>query len=229
MTLGLAQESVVATKHNNKECVDPKQTLLKEFHLVDFDQRFMVGGSQTDPLKEKILSVLKNPDYQVSDIEILIMTPKTPHFKKVKDKLGREKTEIDPESSKKNLQLVRDRSEFVAKMLKEFKLPFEAKAVVTGPEFDKKDLNLRFVTRMTPSFLDQLEAIYRDNEKIFKEDALVESWADLIKPEYSNLYLAKFNPFLGFKVKVSGYKKSELKCLDKSVPSGSSVNPSSKQ
>ena len=217
-----------------KACVDEKKILLAEFLQTELDaSRTTVGQDQVEPVKHRIMSFLKsNSDMIVTDISVTASSAKTPFYTTV---AGKKK--IDPKSNDRNLSLASDRSVFVARALTTIKssdsqfshINMSVKAELAGPEFVMMDLNNRFVTKMSPGYLERLTAIYNQNSKAFKEEALINAPEDLLdEKKFSNLYLAKYKPFEGYKIQIHGFIKSEMKCLER--PSrDSSKSGSSKQ
>lgn len=199
-------------------CVEEKKILLTEFIPIDFDRgRNIVGLDQVEPVKKKIQEfMIKEANVTVTDIQVLSSSSKTPHYKVINGK-----KKIDPESDEKNLNLATERAMFVVKSLEDFKkqstyrdVKFDVQSKLSGPEFNPKDLNDRFVTKMTPGYKERVKALYESHKKDFEETALKKTDADLLnEQEFGNLYQAKFKPFLGFKLTIQGYKKDELKCL----------------
>jgi hypothetical protein len=95
------------------------------------------------------------------------------------------------------------------------KINYESRAELAGPEFETMDLNDRFITKMTPGYMEKIDLLYKKFEKDFQGKALVESSAPLMnEKEYVNLYQAKFKPFHGFMISFKGHKREEMKCLE---------------
>lgn len=207
-------------KNIPKECIDEKVVLHSEFFPTSFDaNRTTVGEMEIDPIKSKVLSVVKgNAEIIVTDVEILSTSSKTPFYKVVAGKKV-----IDPESNDRNLSLAKQRAAFAEKVFKSLKssdqkfkyINFKTKGQLSGPDFQPIDLNSRFVTRMTPGYLQKLDALFRKNQKLFEEVALKKSAEDLLdEKKYSNLYQAKFKPFQGFRLRIIGFKKEDMVCLE---------------
>jgi len=217
-----------------KACVDEKKILFSEFMQTEIDAgRTTVGQDQVEPVKQKIVTFLKsNTDMIVTDVSVTASSAKTPFYTTV---AGKKK--VDPKSNEKNLTLASDRSLFVAKALTSIKssdtqlshINMSVRAELAGPDFVMMDLNDRFVTKMSPGYLQRIKAFYNQHSKAFKEQALINAPEDLLdEKKFSNLYQAKYKPFEGYKIQIQGYIKSEMKCLDK--PSvNSSKSGSSKQ
>ncbi len=210
----------VPEKKPIKECVEEKITLYSEFIPTSFDEgRSTVGADQVEPVKTKIIHFVKsNPEMVVTDISVTASSSKTPFHTMI----GGKKV-IDPKSDERNLSLASERALFAGKVLNEIKtsnapfssITFETKAELAGPDFDSTDLNTRFVTKMTPEYVERVEAMYQKHEKLFKEQALKNSPMDLMnEKEFVNLYQAKYKPFQGFRVHIRGHKKEEMKCLE---------------
>ena len=225
----------VPEKNLIKECIDEKVTLYSEFVPTSFDEgRSTVGADQIEPVKVKIMNFVKsNPELIVTDISVTASSSKTP-FNTV---IGGKKV-IDPKSDERNLSLASERALFAGKVLNQIKsstiqlsgISFETKAELSGPDFDQAELNTRFVTKMTPGYLERVEAMYKSHEKIFKEQALKNSPMDLLdEKEFVNLYQAKYKPFQGFRIHIRGHKKEEMKCLELTTGEKKSKDKTSKQ
>ncbi len=207
-------------KNIPKECVDEKVILYSEFFPTSFDAgRTTVGEIEVDPVKSKVLSVVKGtPDIIVTDIEVVSSSSKTPFYKLVAGKKV-----IDPESNDRNLSLAKQRAAFAEKVFSALKgsdskfkyIKIKTKGELGGPDFHPTDLNSRFVTRMTPGYLQKLDALFKKYQTQFEEGALKKSSEDLLdESKYPNLYQAKFKPFQGFRLLIRGFKKEDMKCLE---------------
>lgn len=207
-------------KNMPKECKEEKLVLYSEFLPTSFDEgRSTVGNDQVDPIKKKVLNFIQaNPDMIVTDVAVTSSSSKTPFHTMVAGKKV-----IDPKSNEKNLALAQERANFAEKVFNEIKssssqlknINFQTKAELAGPDFEPMDLNDRFVTRMTPGYIERIESVYQKNKKLYEEQALKTSSNDLLdEKQFVNLYQAKFKPFQGFKIVINGYKKEEMKCLE---------------
>jgi len=207
-------------KNIPKECKEEKIVLYSEFLPTSFDEgRSTVGADQVEPIKQKVLNFIQaNPDMIVTDVSVTSSSSKTPFHTIV----GGKKV-IDPKSNDKNLALAKERSDFAEKVFNDIKqsssqlknINFQTKAELAGPEFEPMDLNDRFVTRMTPGYIEKIESLYQKNKKLYEEQALKTSSNDLLnEKQFVNLYQAKFKPFQGFRIVINGYKKEEMKCLE---------------
>lgn len=211
-------------KSLQKECVEEKVTLHQEFIMANFDEgRNTLGRDQVEPLNVFISNFVKsNPEFIVTDVTVTVASSKTPLYTTI----GGKKV-IDPESNKKNLSVVTERASFVSKMLNEStykSIKFQVRAELSGPEFEPMDLNDRFVTRMTPGYLEKVEMLYKKFQKDYEGKAFLTSSAPLMnEKQYVNLYQAKFKPFHGYSIHFTGHKKEEMKCeeLRSSVKSNS--------
>lgn len=207
-------------KNIPRECVEEKVSLHSEFLPTNFDEgRTTVGRDQVEPLKTKVLAFIKdNPGMILTDVIVTSSSSKTPYSITIAGKKM-----IDPNSDAKNLSLAKERSLFAETVLSEIKasssqlshINFLTASELTGPDFDSMDLNDRFVTRMTPGYLERLDALYKRHKKLYEEQALKMSAQDLMdEKEFVNLYQAKYKPFQGFKIQIKGYKKEDMRCLD---------------
>lgn len=198
-------------------CRENVYVLEKLFVPTDFDDRTSVGEDQIEPLSKKIQEFMTSrPEFLVAKIEVVASSSKVP-FYIIKDG----KKVIDPESNARNLKLAQERAAFAKKVLSKLqesnsdfaKVEMDFKATLAGPDFKPIDLNDRFVTRMTPGYLERIEALYRRHEKLYQEKALKMGAHELLSAsEYANIYQVKFKPFQGFRVVISGLKKDDMKC-----------------
>ncbi len=205
-------------KNIPKECFEDKITLHSEFIPTNFDEgRTTVGRDQVEPLKTKVLSFIKdNPRMILTDVIVTSSSSKTPYSMTIAGKKM-----LDPKSDAKNLSLAQERALFAETVLGEIKasssqlshVNFITLAILAGPDFDSMDLNDRFVTRMTPGYLERLDALYDRYKKLYQEQALKNFAQDLMdEKQFVNLYQAKYKPFQGFKIHIKGYKKEDMKC-----------------
>ncbi len=202
------------------DCIEDKIVLKETFIPTDFEDRSTVGEDQVDPLKRYVQDYIKsNPETIVTDVEVVSSSAKLP-FYITKDG----KKVIDPDSQKKNARLAQERAFFAKKVLERMKgsssdyskIEMNFKATLAGPDFKPMDLNERFVTRMTPGYLERIEALYKKHEKEYQTKALkVQAYELLDADKFTNLYQAKFKPFQGFRLTISGYKKEFMKCTEK--------------
>lgn len=218
-----------------KECIEEKITLYSEFVPTNFDEgRSTVGKDQLDPVKEKISSFISaHPEMIVTDVSVTSSSSKTPFHITV---AGKKK--IDPESDKRNLALAEQRSGFASQALSEIqksssaltKVNFTTKAELAGPDFTPTDLNTRFMTKMTKGYKEKIQALYEENKKIYEEQALTKSAEELMDDKkFVNFYQAKYKPFQGFRIAISGYKKEQMKCSDHSGSKKAEPAKASKQ
>lgn len=202
------------------DCMEDKMVLEQRFIPTDFDDRATVGEDQINPVKQFIQDYIKaNPETIVTDVEIVSSSSKIPFY------ITKEgKKVIDPDSQKKNTKLAQERAFFAKKVLTKMKesgsdyskIDMRFKATLAGPDFKPTDLNERFVTRMTPGYLERIEALYKNYEKEYQTKALKAAAYELLDAEkFTNLYQAKFKPFQGFRLTISGYKKEFMKCTEK--------------
>lgn len=215
------------------ECKEDKDSLAQFFIPTDFENRTTVGEDQVMPLKNKIQEFLKmNSELIVTEIQIVASSSKTPFYL-----IQNGKKLIDPKSREKNLTLAQERAFFAKKVLSKLKasdsqfakINLDFKAALSGPEFEPINLNERFVTRMTPGYLERIEALYEKHKKEFQDKALKSSAMDLLdEKQFTNLYQAKFKPFQGYRLSFWGYKKEAMKCSG-NTQEKKTFNRSSKQ
>lgn len=123
-----------------------------------------------------------------------------------------------------HIQLAKDRNEMMkAEISRIFKLPIAGESSVCGPEFNRDDLNDRFVTKDSGAIYDvKFNALMAD-EKFkgqLKEQALI-SEPEKLKEVYPSPFLAKYKPFQGVRIHIWGTVKGETqKKADTKQPSG---------
>lgn len=204
-----------------KDCVDEKKVLHQEFIRTSiYGDRFKVGLDEVEPVRKSLSDFLKaNAELIITDIDVSANVAKLPTFMTVK---GRQV--IDPKSSEINRAVAKDRSEFLQKMFEGLKGSYSflgkvnltVKGVLSGPEFSPMDLNERFVTHMTPDYIDRVNAAFTTHKKIYNEVALMPTSEELTQEsKFATLFEAKYKPFQGYRIIVKGYRKEEMKCLVK--------------
>jgi hypothetical protein len=209
----------VEKKTEPAPCVEEKLSLYSEFVPLNFKEgESTTGIDQIDPVKEKIKAfILANPNMVITDVSVTSSSSRTPYYKVG---AGGKKV-LDPESDQRNKTLADERAKFAEQALNELKgssselskVNFEIKSALAGPEFIAMDLNNRFVTKDSPDYAKKVQEVYDANKELFEKEALVKSPSDLMdEKRFSNLYQAKYKPFQGFKINISGYKKESLKC-----------------
>jgi hypothetical protein len=222
-------------KNSPSECKEDNTTLSGEFIRGNFDQdRSTVGQDQVEPLRIKISQYLRShPDEVITEVIVTASSSKTPYYTTVAGKKI-----IDPRSDILNLQMATERAKFAKKLLDEVqvsnsayrKIVFTARAELTGPDFSSSDLNDRFVTKMSPDYIERVDSFYRKNEKLFKEKVFMTSTADLFNEnEFVNFYQVKFKPFHGLSLVFRGHKREESRCSDLSFQNTPRKNKTSKQ
>lgn len=217
-----------------KPCVEEKITLLQEFVPTSFEERSTVGKDQIEPLRLKISEFLKSdPKLVPTDVMVVSSSAKLPFQVLVSGKRV-----SDPQSNSRNLSLAQDRARFTAQVLGEIqksnssysKISFFSKSELSGPDFVEKDLNQRFVTKMTENYPAMVKELYKENKALYEKEALVKSPEELMdEQKFPNLYQAKYKPFQGFRLTISGYHKDKLKCSDKASEASPTKAKASKQ
>jgi len=209
-------QAVITKKPKGNPCVEEKNSLYSEFVPLNFEEgRSTVGIDQITPVQNKIQEfITTHPEMIITDIAVVSNSSRTPFFS---NKV------VDPNSDAKNLRLARERAAFAEKALKELqgknssieKMNISVSSALAGPEFTAIDLNNRFVTKQSPNYEQRVTEVYNQNKEIFQHEALIKSPADLMtEARFSNLYQAKYKPFQGFKINISGYKKESMKCSE---------------
>lgn len=218
-----SQRSVEQLERKVESCVEDIGILYSEFVPLNFDEgRSEVGGAQTDPVKDKIKAfILANPNLVITDVSVTSNSSRTPFYKTG----PKGKKIIDPDSDKRNTNLASERSRFAARALDDLKnssselgaVNFETKFTLAGPAFNPSDMNNRSITKQSPGYEKKITEIYNANKELLQSEALVMSASELMdQKKFSNLYQAKYKPFQGFKIIISGHKKDMSKCGDKS-------------
>jgi hypothetical protein len=207
-------------KHIPDRCKDEKKNLLSDFIQTPIDDaRTRVGLDDAEPVRKKIIEFMKaNPDWIVTDISVTASAAKVPFYHLVNNKKA-----IDPKSNERALALAKDRSTFISKILSELKashsklaqVTLKSPATLAGPDFDPRDLNDRFVTRMTASYFEKIAATFGKHKKLYETEAFKHSHDEFFDESlYPNLFQVKYKPFQGYRIEITGYKKEEMKCLD---------------
>jgi hypothetical protein len=199
-------------------CQEEIKILSGEFLRGNFDEdRSTVGQDQIEPLRIKISQYFRShPDEAVTEVIVTASSSKTPFYTTVAGKKI-----IDPKSDELNLQIATERAKFAKKLLDEIKasnsaykdIIFTARAELAGPDFSPSDLNDRFVTKMSPGYMERVDSFYRKSEKLFQEKVFMTSTSDLLNErEFVNFYQVKFKPFHGLSLVFRGFKKDESRC-----------------
>ncbi len=198
-------------------CVEEKKVIHEEFIPTSFNaDRGTVGKDQVEPLKQKILDFVNaQADVVFTDVSVTSSSSKIPFYI---TQLGKKK--IDPESNNKNIALAREREKFVLLMLQEIqkaqskldKTNLIVNAELSGPDFTPMDLNTRFLTKMSKDYNKMIKNLYHENKKIYQEEALIKSESELLdENKFVNYYQAKFKPFEGFRLMITGQKKCSVR------------------
>ena len=220
-----------APAKRTEACVEKKIALLKEVVSVNFESaRSTIGMDETLPVKTLIEQYLiSNPDMVITDIEVIASSCRIPFNKK---KPG------DRSNDEKNLKLAQQRSEFAEKALNELKASRSSLGKVNisigfglgGPPYEPLDANSRFKAKgLTEGYEDMVKKLYTEYGKFYQEEAF-------ISPEkaqeklltHGSIYEAKFKPFHGFRVEISGYNKKESKCSEPAAKTKGSAGTKSK-
>ena len=199
-------------------CVEEPSSQYEGFVMLNFDkERTTTGIDQILPVKNKIQEfITANPNIILTELRVVSSSAKIPFYK-----ISAGKKVYDPQSDEKNKGLALERAIFAEKVLSEFKIPRKVTHALAGPDFQPLDLNTRFVTKMTPEYEKKVNQLFEENKEIFQKEAAVNSSAELLdEAKFSNLYQAKYRPFHGFRISLTGYKKCKSKTERASSPSG---------
>lgn len=211
-----------------QECIEEKTTLYSEFVPTNFEEgRSTVGKDQIDPVKAKIMDFINsNPNMIVTDVSVISSSSKTPFTSIVNNKKV-----IDPKSDERNLALAGERSGFVSQVLDEMKassselskINFNVKSELAGPDFSNADFELRKTSATSAGYSAKLKEMFESNKDLFASQALRKSSDELMdSKQFPTLYHAKFKPFQGFRITITGYVKEKMKCSDQSSSPGKS-------
>lgn len=120
---------------------------------------------------------------------------------------------ITHKKADEHLQLAVERNAMIkSELLKYLKIPVTMIAKICGPEFNKEDLNDRFVTKESKTFAEKYEKLKNTagyQEKL-KEEALLEN-PETVMDFYPTIFLAKFKPFQGIRLLIKGKLKETEK------------------
>lgn len=227
-TLGISIGKKEDPKPEPKECIEEKTTLFSEFVPTNFEEgRSTVGKDQIDPVKAKIMNFINsNPNMIVTDVSVISSSSKTPFTSIINNKKV-----IDPKSDEKNLALAGERSGFASQVLDEMKassselskINFSVKSELAGPDFSNADFELRKTSATSAGYSAKLKEMFESNKDLFASQALRKSSDELMdSKQFPTLYHAKFKPFQGFRITITGYVKEKMKCSDQSSSSGKS-------
>ncbi len=206
-------------KHLPPECEAEKKNLLHEFISAHRgDDRTLVRPEEVLPLKDLIGGFLaKAVDHIVTDVAVTVTSSRLPFYATV----GGQKV-LDPKSDEKNLAIASKRSLHVERLLEELRvaypqrasISFRSSAELAGPVFHPTNLNERYITRMNPGYSEKIEALFRNNERSYRDSILLAGAADLLdEKKYANLFQARFMPFHGYRVLIRGFRKDEMRCV----------------
>ena len=183
----------------SEDCLGEKAVLFEDMIPLDLGaKRSEVSIAQIEPLKQKILSYKDaHPDEKILMVAVISQTTTLPFWMEVNGK-----KKFDPSSEEKSLSLAIERATLATKLSSEWKkeiafkgIEFDISAQKAGPEFEPRDLNLRFVTKDSPLA------------------------KDIKFNNYPNLYLAKYSPHHGIKLKIIGQRKEPKNCALREDPS----------
>lgn len=212
-------------------CVEEIKVLHSEFVPMNFEEgSSTVKGSEIKPVKQKIEDFISgHSNLIITNIDVTSSSSKTPFYKTA----GGKKVYDKEYSDAKNLSLAESRAQFAQTALDSIKAGHpelsEAKyttaGAINGPDFDKSDLADRNVTSKDSKYKAQVEKLYAEYKEMLAKDAMIKSSQELLDTKrFTNLYEAKYKPYQGFKIVISGYSKETRKCGDKEK----AVEPSKK-
>ena len=184
-----------------KKCSETKAPIHQEFISINFEiERNSVGKDQLEPVKESLMRFLNShPQVIISEIAIIASSPKLPTYKEVLDpKKKKKKKVIDTDGNEYNLKILNQRVYFADLMMIELKkknariTKYKVLTDLAGPEFENRDLNLRFVTPASSHYNQQVEDLFKKHEKDYREKIFLFSATDLKNQKNGNLFLDKF-------------------------------------
>lgn len=205
-------------------CVEEIKVLHSEFVPVNFEEgSSTVKSSELKPVKQKIEDFISgHSNLVITNIDVTSSSSKTPFYKTE----GGKKVYDKAYSDAKNLTLAESRASIAQTALDSIKTGHpelnEAKyttaGAIKGPDFDKDDLSDRSVTSKDPKYKALVEKLYSEYKEMLAQDAMVKSSQELQDTKrFTNLYEAKYKPYQGFKIVISGYSKETRKCGEKDV------------
>lgn len=213
-------------------CVEEITVLHSEFVPLNFAEgSATVKSSEAKPVKDKIEEFISSHgNVVITNIDVTSSSSKTPFYKTE----GGKKVYDKEYSDGKNLTLAKSRANFAQTALDSIKVAHpelaEAKyttaGAINGPDFDKDDLSDRNVTSKDPKYKALVEKLYAEYKEMLATDAMIKSSKDLLdEKRFANLYEAKYKPYQGFKIVISGYSKEKRKCGDKEKAAESTKTP----
>lgn len=217
-------------------CVEEIKVLHSEFVPMNFEEgSSTVKSSEIKPVKQKIEDFISSHgNIIITNIDVTSSSSKTPFYRTE----GGKKVYDKGYSDGKNLALAESRAGFAQSALDSIKsghpelneAKYSTAGAIHGPDFDKDDLSDRTVTSKDPQYKTQVEKLYAAYKEMLAQDAMVKSSSELLDTKrFTNLYEAKYKPYQGFKIVISGYSKETRKCGDKDQTSEAtkSVKPKS--
>ncbi len=206
-------------KHLPPECEAEKKNLLLEFIPAHRgEDRTLVREEEVIPVKELIGGFLgKAVEYIVTEVSVTVTSSRLPFYSTIQGQKV-----PDPKSDEKNLTIATRRSLRVDRLLEELRtaypqrasISFRSSAELAGPAFHPTNLNERYVTRMNPGYAEKIEALFRNNEREYRDRVLLTSAGDLLdEKKYGNLFQARFMPYHGYRVLIRGFRKDEMRCV----------------
>jgi hypothetical protein len=179
----------------------------EEFLSTTIDKKRMtVGQDDVQPVKTKVLEFIKShPELNVKKVSLTVSAARLPVYREIAGKKV-----LDPKGDRTNLSLAEARAAFLNQIFKDqvgkYKLLIDSQ--LSGPKLGPLDLNLRFVTAMTPGYEAKIISLFETHRKEFEEEALLKKSSLLLDQEnYPTLFAAKFKPFQGFRIKIEAEKK----------------------
>lgn len=180
-------------------CEDGEKILEQKFFPAPFGKKARnIDVSEAEGVVKHIKQFqLNHPNSIVSKIEVLSCTSSVPL----------PPLSLTDRRENEHLDLAMQRALLLKKELNKHNFKSEVAHRVCGPEFKPLDKNLRFIVKGNSGALyEQAYAEIQKTENLldqYKEEALIESF-DEIKKNYPAPFEAKYRPFQGYRVKITG-------------------------
>ncbi len=215
-------QKIVEIKPEPKECIETYEK--SKFVPGNFDEgRSDVGLDQAAKLMKEVEDFMNSTDkdIKITDITVYSSSSRTPFSIEVNGKRV-----IDPESDNRNLALAAQRAASASKILEDVQktssalagINFQVKSELAGPAFEMTDAKLKSLKNtgsQGSEYYSKVVELFNANTEMYKTQAVCEDPKDLLDAaKYPSLYHAKFKPFQGYRIVISGHYTKSLKCGD---------------
>lgn len=217
-----SEDKKIVVEKKPEPCVEDIKVLYNEFVPLNFEEgSATVKSSEVKPVKQKIEDFISSHSSMViTHIDVTSSSSKTPFYKLENGKKVYDKKY----SNEKNLALARSRAGFAETALSSIKAnhselseaQYSTQGDIYGPEFDENDLSDRNISSKSSQYKALAEKIFAKYKDQLAKEAMIKSANELLDSNrFKNLYEAKYKPYQGFKIVISGYSKESRKCGDK--------------